>query len=323
MKLIPGTDGFLITSEGLVYDPDGTPRNTYINGDGYVTSAVKINGNWTTMGLHRLLALTFLSESRTEERSFVNHIDGDVTNNSLDNLEWVTVYENNIHAALLSTNMDKPKLVVVSPAGESLFINTTEEACSLINCTFSELWSSIKDDLLIDGWKVRYNDGPMPYELRKKLNPSLYEKVPVKLLDTITKEVTEYPTLRAVADRFNTTPSLVNQTMTKDGRTRIFLKRYLVVRISDEFPVISDDELELLRTRISRPVIAFEVNSRKRYIYDTAASFHRKNNLSKKSVTTLLRNDKIRDIGGFVFLYMNAKNVKRLEDYLSLSGEIG
>lgn len=321
MRLIPGTDGFLIDKEGNLYNPDRSKRNTYVNGDGYITGAVKVKGTWITFGIHRLLAMTFLYEQKSSMRYFVNHIDGNVANNDLDNLEWVSVYENNIHAALLSESVDKPKLIAISPVGETLFIDTAQKACELINCTFKELWASIKDNLLIDGWKIKYNDKPLPKDLWKVRNPSAYDKLPVRVLDTVTKEVSEYKSLKAAAEHFKSTASLLSQTICRDGKIRIFLKRYLVVLSEDEFPDLSDEELEVLRTRISRPVIAINVATREKKIFPTGASFYREYGLSRKSVTTCLRKDKIKNIGGFVFLYMNSKNVQRLENYLSLSGE--
>lgn len=45
--------------------------------------------------LHRLIALTFIENIENKEQ--VNHMDGNKLNNSLNNLEWVTNKENQIH----------------------------------------------------------------------------------------------------------------------------------------------------------------------------------------------------------------------------------
>lgn len=64
--------------------------------DKYAKVMLSRNGKRKFVTVHRLLALAFLA--RTPERKYVNHIDGDITNNSLNNLEWVTALENNIHS---------------------------------------------------------------------------------------------------------------------------------------------------------------------------------------------------------------------------------
>lgn len=47
--------------------------------------------------VHRLVAEHFIENPEPNKKTFVNHIDGNKLNNSVDNLEWVSPRENNLH----------------------------------------------------------------------------------------------------------------------------------------------------------------------------------------------------------------------------------
>ena len=63
---------------------------------GYKSVKLCLDGKDKTFKVHRLVAIAFIPN--TDNKPFINHIDGNPLNNTLDNLEWVTNRENIIHA---------------------------------------------------------------------------------------------------------------------------------------------------------------------------------------------------------------------------------
>lgn len=63
---------------------------------GYMTVKLQIDGKQQTMYLHRVVAEKFIPN--LDNKATVNHRDGNKFNNSVDNLEWATQSENNLHA---------------------------------------------------------------------------------------------------------------------------------------------------------------------------------------------------------------------------------
>lgn len=63
----------------------------------HMVSFTHLDGRRVSKSVHRLVAETFLF-CKNKDNMEVNHIDGNKSNNSLENLEWVTRTENLAHA---------------------------------------------------------------------------------------------------------------------------------------------------------------------------------------------------------------------------------
>jgi hypothetical protein len=89
---------YLITTNGDVisknYRRKGVPRLLKNSKDryGYIHVVIKQKPR----RVHRLVAQTFIPNP--ENKPFINHIDGVKANNNINNLEWVTQSENELHA---------------------------------------------------------------------------------------------------------------------------------------------------------------------------------------------------------------------------------
>lgn len=65
---------------------------------GYPVVSLRKDGKTYLRTIHILLGRAFIKNDDPEHKIQINHIDGDKTNYNLNNLEWVTPQENNLHA---------------------------------------------------------------------------------------------------------------------------------------------------------------------------------------------------------------------------------
>ena len=93
-------DYFLVSNLGNVYSKrSGKLSKQFRRKNGYMTVANKIGGRCgknVCFKVHRLVAEAFIPNP--ENKPFVNHLDSVRSNNTVENLEWVTPKENSEHA---------------------------------------------------------------------------------------------------------------------------------------------------------------------------------------------------------------------------------
>lgn len=83
---------------GTIKSFKGVVRKQTTKNNGYKIVTLGSRTCKKTFLVHRLVAECFKSEHKTIKCNCVNHIDGDKTNNHIDNLEWCSRTENNRHA---------------------------------------------------------------------------------------------------------------------------------------------------------------------------------------------------------------------------------
>jgi hypothetical protein len=87
---------YAITPDGCIYSlANGIPRplSTRRTDNGYLVVSVFIRGRFTVKYVHRLIAEAF-NLPRREDQKYVRHLDGNKSNNRVENLAWGTLAEN-------------------------------------------------------------------------------------------------------------------------------------------------------------------------------------------------------------------------------------
>jgi hypothetical protein len=117
-KAVPGYEGLYdVSSKGRirrVHPPNYKHKETLyvvlkpvINRMGYYRITLSKNNNRINYSIHRLVAMAFIENP--SNKPFINHKDGNKVNNTVENLEWCTPGENNIHAFETGLNRYHPE----------------------------------------------------------------------------------------------------------------------------------------------------------------------------------------------------------------------
>lgn len=94
--LIEWSDGNFVRDNGEVVGVSGKVLKPVLTNNGYHGVSLKVNGKFHPYRIHRLVAEAFIPNP--ENKPEVNHINGNKTDNRVENLEWVTSQENQLHA---------------------------------------------------------------------------------------------------------------------------------------------------------------------------------------------------------------------------------
>lgn len=103
-----GFPNYSVTEDGKVWSHYNNkflkPSISLKHHDKYAKVMLSQNGKKKFTTIHRLAAFAFLKKN--PDKQYVNHIDGNIHNNHVSNLEWVTALENNLHSI---ENVRKPQ----------------------------------------------------------------------------------------------------------------------------------------------------------------------------------------------------------------------
>jgi len=106
-KTIPSLPNYEASTSGRVRHKGKEPRKLQVNKrNGYVYIPVRKDMKFQSLRVHRLIAEAFIPNP--ENKPHVNHIDGNKQNNSVENLEWCTQSENELHKCRVLGKKNEP-----------------------------------------------------------------------------------------------------------------------------------------------------------------------------------------------------------------------
>ena len=91
--------GRMVSSQGRIKSKAGHISFGSVKKDGYLNTNIQVGpkSKYQAEFVHRLVAASFLGPPPSPEHSQVNHKDGNKSNNTVKNVEYVTPAENNVH----------------------------------------------------------------------------------------------------------------------------------------------------------------------------------------------------------------------------------
>ena len=136
---INGFPNYSVSNTGEIRnDISGEIKNPFISRTGYYNVDLYRNGKRSKFRVHRLVGEAFVDNP--DNKTQINHIDGNKLNNNAMNLEWVTASENMQHA--FKHGLAKPSLGMLGKHNPNAgrkgkpvrIVETGEEFSSITEC---------------------------------------------------------------------------------------------------------------------------------------------------------------------------------------------
>jgi hypothetical protein len=154
--MVPANEWLMIDEEGNGFSSRrGKAYAMLIDKYGYVRYTTSVGGDSRSCFAHRVVALAFIDN--IDNKPTVNHINGIKTDNRLENLEWATLSEQQLHAFEIGLKPNHVRGV------DSNFNVHTEEVIRDI-CEMIE--SGYRNRAIID--KYPHMDVKLPSDIRNK-----------------------------------------------------------------------------------------------------------------------------------------------------------
>ena len=307
MKIKPISEypGYSAREDGTILDQNGKVLHKSLSTGGYHT--VFINGK--NVHVHELILGTF--KPLPDRKNMVpNHFDLDKLNNALSNLDWVDDSWNNIHAELMyRRNPNRPHIKVIG--NEKILFNTIDACSEYFNKQTLEIWNVLRYNLEIDGKRLVYLKWDDKDVLRivrektlKRIKNTWVRRV--KILDLFDGKITHYDSMMSAAKSLGVLLTHIRNRLSTAESPKILNKRYVVSDSDGNFDYLTDDLKKELLNRGGKPVIVFNKNSNEFKLYKSAYSFMQTEGLKefKKSITTNLKNGKLKEVNQFIFSYV-------------------
>ncbi len=312
MRIIPDTDGFTIDRNRVVRDPEGEVKNTYINGDGYITCSVrKPDKRWVTYGIHRLYMLAYhYPHGKDPALLTVNHLDKDVTNNEDDNLEWASTKLNNLHATVLLNRFNKRPLIKCERVKDQQisYFDDLTSAAEYFNEPIETVWNRFKDNKEIDGCLLTHLSYRDAFGVRMKSGKHGLENKkirPCKVINIIDNTETKYPSVYKAGEALDMNYISLHTCYSNRNSYHVIHGKWLIMDEDEDTSNLTEHVISTLLNRGKKKVVSFNIQNKVTTIYESAAQFIKNNNLSKKAVTTRLKRGVIQPVKDFIFVYDN------------------